>query len=50
LLGGLWQGTGLLFASAICAGVLYSNILRSDWGGETAGSGMPNPAGGRALH
>ena len=50
LLGGMWLGTALLFASAICAGVLYSNILRSDWGGETEGSGMPNPAGSRALH
>ena len=31
LLGPFWEGVGLLLASAICAGALYSNILRSSW-------------------
>jgi Na+/proline symporter len=31
LLGPFWKGIGLLAASAICAGALYSNILRSNW-------------------
>ena len=31
LLGPFWEGIGLLTASAICAGALYSNILRSNW-------------------
>ncbi|MBZ5650549.1 MAG: Na+:solute symporter [Acidobacteriia bacterium] len=31
LLGPFWEGIGLLTASAICAGALYSNILRSSW-------------------
>jgi hypothetical protein len=31
LLGPFWEGVGLLMASAICAGALYSNILRSSW-------------------
>jgi len=41
LLGPMWLGTGLLFASAICAGALYSNILRSDWGTEVPPAGVP---------
>jgi solute:Na+ symporter, SSS family len=31
LLGPFWEGIGLLTAAAICAGALYSNILRSSW-------------------
>jgi hypothetical protein len=31
LLGPFWEGIGLLTGSAICAGALYSNILRSSW-------------------
>jgi Na+/proline symporter len=32
LLGPFWEGAGLLAVSAICAGALYSNISRSNWG------------------
>jgi solute:Na+ symporter, SSS family len=32
LLGPFWEGAGLLVVSAICAGALYSNISRSNWG------------------
>jgi hypothetical protein len=49
LLGGMWLGTGLLFASAICAGALYSNILRSDWGAASPQE-LPSPAASRPLH
>ena len=31
LLGPFWEGIGLLTVSAICAGVLYSNISRGGW-------------------
>ena len=31
LLGPYWEGVALLLVSAICAGVLYSNVSRSDW-------------------
>jgi len=34
LLGPFWEGVALLAVSAICAGMLYSNISRSGWGGE----------------
>ena len=34
LLGPFWKGVVLLAVSAICAGALYSNISRSDWGAE----------------
>jgi solute:Na+ symporter, SSS family len=34
LLGPFREGVGLLAASAICAGALYSNISRSSWSGE----------------
>jgi len=50
LLGGMWLGTGLLFASAVCAGLLYSNILRSDWGGEPQANELRGPAASRVLH
>ncbi|HEV3207109.1 MAG TPA: sodium:solute symporter family protein [Terriglobales bacterium] len=32
LLGPFWEGAGLLAVAAICAGALYSNISRSNWG------------------
>ena len=32
LLGPFWEGVGLLAVAAICAGALYSNIARSNWG------------------
>jgi solute:Na+ symporter, SSS family len=50
LLGPMWLGTALLFASAVCAGVLYSNILRSDWSETTVvdANRVSHPAG--ALH
>jgi solute:Na+ symporter, SSS family len=35
LIGPFWKGIGLLAASAICAGALYSNISRS-WGAEVS--------------
>jgi hypothetical protein len=51
LLGGMWLGTGLLFASAVCAGLLYSNILRSDWGGgEPQANELRGTAPSRVLH
>ena len=50
LLGGMWLGTGLLFASAVCAGLLYSNILRSDWGGEPQTNELRGTAPSRVLH
>jgi Na+/proline symporter len=31
LLGPFWEGIGLLTVSAVCAGVLYSNISRGGW-------------------
>ncbi len=31
LLGPYWEGVALLLVAAICAGVLYSNISRSEW-------------------
>src|SRR5229473_1404759 len=34
LLGPMWEGLVLLMISAICAGMLYSNISRSGWGEE----------------
>jgi Na+/proline symporter len=34
LLGPFWEGIGLLTASAICAGALYSNISRGGWSEE----------------
>jgi SSS family solute:Na+ symporter len=34
LLGPMWEGLLLLFLSAVCAGVLYSNISRSGWNQE----------------
>jgi SSS family solute:Na+ symporter len=34
LLGPFWIGVALLTASAICAGLLYSNISRTGWSGE----------------
>jgi SSS family solute:Na+ symporter len=37
LLGSFREGVGLLAASAICGGALYSNISRSSWGGEDPG-------------
>jgi SSS family solute:Na+ symporter len=43
LLGPFWEGVGLLAVSAICAGALYSNISRSDWGGEGAGTSGQSP-------
>jgi SSS family solute:Na+ symporter len=42
LLGPFWAGIGLLTASAICAGALYSNISRNGWSEEgpaSAGAG-----------
>ncbi|PYV97365.1 MAG: sodium:proline symporter [Acidobacteria bacterium] len=35
LLGPFWLGLALLTASAICAGLLYSNISRTGWSGES---------------
>jgi hypothetical protein len=47
----MWLGTGLLFASAVCAGLLYSNILRSDWGGgEPQANELRGTAPSRVLH
>jgi SSS family solute:Na+ symporter len=34
LLGPFWLGLALLTASAICAGLLYSNISRTGWSGD----------------
>jgi solute:Na+ symporter, SSS family len=36
LLGPFWEGIGLLTASAICAGALYSNISRGGWSEQAA--------------
>ena len=47
LLGPFWEGIGLLTASAICAGALYSNIARSDWSEEAPVAG---DAGGVVRH
>jgi uncharacterized sodium:solute symporter family permease YidK len=47
LLGPFWEGIGLLTASAICAGALYSNIARSDWSEEAPTLG---DAGGVVTH
>src|SRR5207244_11124139 len=38
LLGPLWEGFVLLLISAICAGLLYSNISRSGWKEDGAAS------------
>jgi SSS family solute:Na+ symporter len=43
LLGPFWEGIGLLTASAICAGALYSNISRGGWSEE--GPAQPAPTG-----
>jgi Na+/proline symporter len=50
LLGPFWEGVGLLAVSAICAGALYSNISRSDWGGEGTATGQSPRDVLRATH
>jgi solute:Na+ symporter, SSS family len=41
LLGPFWLGLALLTASAICAGLLYSNISRTGWSGNETRASSP---------
>jgi len=45
LLGPMWEGLILLLISAICAGILYSNISRCGWKEESAASISPRKQG-----
>jgi solute:Na+ symporter, SSS family len=50
LLGNFWSGGWLLFFGAICAGALYSTILRGGWeeaGSEPIARGPASPTDGR---
>jgi SSS family solute:Na+ symporter len=50
LLGNFWSGSWLLFFGAICAGALYSTILRGEWeqaGSETTSPDAASPARGK---
>jgi solute:Na+ symporter, SSS family len=44
LMGPVWKGLGLLLGSAICAGALYANILKTGWGaGENPKGAVAQP-------